>query len=46
MRRTKAERRHNDWTKIHHKAAIIKHVWQDEECIDLKILPKVGGWVY
>jgi len=31
MRRTKAERRHNDWTKIHHKAAIIKHVWQDEE---------------
>ena len=31
MRRTKAERRHNDWTKIHHKAAIIKYVWQDEE---------------
>lgn len=99
MRRTKAERRHNDWVKIQHKADIIKNVYYDggqwfddvykgkehilskdkihcscpmcsaktrrngykisdlrkieslqssldEEGIDLKILPKVGGWVY
>jgi len=30
MRRTKAERRHNDWRKIHKKANIIRHVWEDE----------------
>ena len=34
MRRTRAERRHNDWTKIHHKAAIIKYVWRDEKWFD------------
>ena len=31
MRRTKAERRHNDWKKIHKKANIIKHVFADGE---------------
>lgn len=31
MRRTKAERRHNDWKKIHKKANIIKHVFVDGE---------------
>lgn len=31
MRRTKAERRHNDWVKIHKKAHIIKDVWEDED---------------
>lgn len=31
MRRTKAERRHNDWMKIRKKANIIKNVWNDEE---------------
>ena len=32
MRRTRAERRHNDWTKIRKKANIIKHVlWDGEE---------------
>lgn len=30
MRRTKAERRHNDWVKIHKKEKIIKDVWRDE----------------
>ena len=30
MRRTKAERRHNDWKKIHKKANIIRHVGEDE----------------
>ena len=30
MRRTKAERRHNDWKKIHHKEYIIRNIWRDE----------------
>ena len=30
MRRTKAERRHNDWKKIHKKSKITRHVWEDE----------------
>lgn len=29
MRRTKAERRHNDWKKIHKKANIIKNIWRE-----------------
>lgn len=29
MRRTKAERRHNDWTKIHRKAEIIKNTYSE-----------------
>lgn len=31
MSRSKAERKHNDWKKIHHKAEIIKNVWKDSE---------------
>ena len=34
MRRNKAERRHNDWKKIHHKAQIIKNVWRDKTWYD------------
>lgn len=29
MHRTKAERRHNDWVKIHRKARIIKNAFHD-----------------
>ena len=30
MKRSKAERRHNDWVKIHKKENIIKNVWKDD----------------
>ncbi len=31
MSRNRAERRHNDWVKIQHKAKIIKNVYYDGE---------------
>ena len=31
MRRTRAERRHNDWMKIRKKTSIIKNVWNEED---------------
>lgn len=34
MYRTKAERRHNDWVKIHRKANIVKNVFEDEIWFD------------
>lgn len=34
MKRSKAERRHNDWRKIHKRARIIKDVHRDNEWFD------------
>lgn len=31
MYRSKAERRHNDWKKIHHKMRIIRDVWREDD---------------
>ena len=34
MSRSKAERKHNDWKKIHKRARIIKDVYRDDEWFD------------
>ena len=35
MSRNRAERRHNDWVKIHRKVDIIKNIYKDESWYDV-----------